>query len=258
VREGALKAAEAGAPATPANGAGGGGARGGEGVVAGGGARAPHAGGQEESGGGGTAAAAIGRGGSLARFRWAFVDEEGEAGGGQSENGRTGREGEMRNGRLRVVTEARVTVGRRGLFYSVRCLRWARSPARSVSLLFSSPSLAFCWWRGASLFLVARGRGWLAGWRARTSLTTSHSPLPPPPPGPWGRCAFDPDGTGPVVSGLGWFREGSSVRGLARFALAWEAGITPSRWRPGPCGVTVSVAVVGLDASGRLPRGHAL
>lgn len=93
MREGALKAAEAGAPATPANGAGGGGARGGEGVVAGGGARAPHAGGQEESGGGGTAAAAIGRGGSLARLRWAFVDEEGEAGGGQSENGRTGRDG---------------------------------------------------------------------------------------------------------------------------------------------------------------------
>lgn len=181
VREGALKAAEAGAPATPANGAGGGGARGGEGVVAGGGARAPHAGGQEESGGGGTAAAAIGRGGSLARLRWAFVDEEGEAGGGQSENGRTGREGEMRNGRLRVVTEARVTVGRRGLFYSVRCLRWARSPARSVSLLFSSPSLAFCWWRGGSLFLVARGRGWLAGVQEPLSPLVTHLSRPPPP-----------------------------------------------------------------------------
>lgn len=139
----------------------------------------------------------------------------------------------MRNGRLRVVTEARVTVGRRGLFYSVRCLRWARSPARSVSLLFSSPSLAFCWWRGASLFLVARGRGWLAGWRARTSLTTSHSPLPPLPPGPWGRCAFDPDGTGPVVSGLGWFRECSSARGLGSLPAAGARVhvALPFQWR---------------------------
>ena len=93
-----MKAAEAGAPATPANGAGGGGARGGEGVVAGGGARAPHAGGQEESGwgrdGGGGGG---GEGGSLARLRWAFVDE-GEAGGGQSENGRTGQDGRARCG----------------------------------------------------------------------------------------------------------------------------------------------------------------
>jgi len=76
VRKGALKAAEAGAPATPANGAGGGGAHGGEGVVAGGGARAPHAGGQEESGwdgddGGGSRVRS--RAGSLARSSVSFT-----------------------------------------------------------------------------------------------------------------------------------------------------------------------------------------
>jgi hypothetical protein len=85
VKEGALKAAEAGAPATPANGAGGGSARGGEGVVAGGGARAPHAGGQETTGGGG----------------------------GDERMGRR-----MRNGRLRVVTVARVTARRGASIYS--------------------------------------------------------------------------------------------------------------------------------------------
>jgi hypothetical protein len=142
----------------------------------------------------------------------------------------------MRNGRLRVVTEARVTVGRRGLFYSVRCLRWARSPARSVSLLFSSPSLAFCWWRGGSLFLVARGRGWLAGVQEPLSPLVTHLSRPPPLVRGVG-VRLTP--TERAQSSAGW-----AGSGKARPFVAWPASLWPGRLGSLPAaGARVHVAL---------------
>lgn len=165
--------------------------------------------------GGAATGAALGSvAGWLARSRRARSRGEAD-GGGRRPIG--GREGEMRNGRLRVVTEARVTGARRGLFYSGRGLRWARTPARRASLLVSAlPPSPAC------LLLVVVEVPLPFSWLVACQKSSRVSHLPP---GPWGRWSFDPDDTGPVVScrgwaGLGWFREGS----LPSFVRGWHRG----------------------------------
>ena len=89
----------------------------------------------------------------------------GGGGGGQSEAGRA-RCG--MGGRLRVVTEARVTAGRGGPFYSGPRLPWAHPPPAPFAVA------------GGGLVALAP---WLAGWRLRSrgvrDLASSLLPLLP-------------------------------------------------------------------------------